>query len=251
MRPDLLLRRLDAIGAHLSTCPGALALIGLGSCGAETERLDEHSDLDFFVIVADGTQAGYLEDIGWLEAVAPVAYSFSNSAFGRKLLYGDGVFCEYAVFTPAELAAASYAGGRLVWCSPGFEAPLEVLPVPAAAEQTVEFQLNEALTNLYVGLHRELRGEHLTASRFIQVFAVDRVLTLLRLAGSGPKLPDRFEPSRRAEQAATGFPLAEVVAGYRGNVVAARVMLSWLEDRYPVDPAIAGPIRDLLARAGQ
>jgi hypothetical protein len=250
MHPDLLLRRLDAIGDHVSTRVGALALIGLGSSGAETARLDEHSDLDFFVIVEDGVQASYLAQISWLEAVAPVAYSFANSPYGRKLLYADGVFCEYAVFTPAELATARYAAGRIVWSRPGTDFPLESVPTPPPHEQTPEFHLNEALTNLFVGLHRELRGERLTASRFIQVYAVDRVLTLLRLAGSAGRFPDRFEPSRRAEQAVTAetLPLAELVPGYRGNAEAARVMLSWLEARYAVDPAIAGAIRDLLDR---
>lgn len=57
----------------------------------------------------------------------------------------------------AELARVSLSGARVVW----------------------EFHLNEALTDLYVGLHRELRGERLNAARFIQSYAVDRVIALL------------------------------------------------------------------------
>lgn len=46
-----LLNRLDAIGHSLEKSGHALALIGLGSAGVETERLDSYSDLDFFAIV--------------------------------------------------------------------------------------------------------------------------------------------------------------------------------------------------------
>src|SRR5262245_49830641 len=109
------LSRLDDLGAHLSTRPDALALLGVGSVGVETARLDEHSDLDFFVIVEAAAKPAYLQSIDWLEAVCPVVYSFPNSVDGRKALYSDGIFVEYAVFTMAELAAAEYAGSRVVW----------------------------------------------------------------------------------------------------------------------------------------
>jgi hypothetical protein len=51
---DRLLHRLEAIGRALDQSGQALALIGLGSVGVELDRLDEHSDLDFFVIAAPG-----------------------------------------------------------------------------------------------------------------------------------------------------------------------------------------------------
>lgn len=55
--PQQLLARLDRIGAVLRDSGHALALIGLGSAGLERERLDEWSDLDFFVI-AEPSRAG-------------------------------------------------------------------------------------------------------------------------------------------------------------------------------------------------
>lgn len=57
MTPALLLDRLDAIGRALVARPGALGLLGLGSVGRETDRLDAHSDLNFFVIVRAGAKA--------------------------------------------------------------------------------------------------------------------------------------------------------------------------------------------------
>src|SRR5687768_14644330 len=73
-----LLGRLDAIGAHLSSRGDALAVMGLGSVGVDRHRLDEHSDVDFFVVVEDEAKQRYLDSIDWLEAVHGVAYSFVN-----------------------------------------------------------------------------------------------------------------------------------------------------------------------------
>src|SRR5512137_1753520 len=100
-KPQLLLSRLDAIGRSLERSGHALALLGLGSVGLETDRLDEFSDLDFFAIVEDGHKARYIEDLDWLSAACPIAYHFRNTVDGHKLLFSDGVFAEFAVFEPA------------------------------------------------------------------------------------------------------------------------------------------------------
>lgn len=247
-----MLRRLDDLGAHLATREDALALIGLGSAGAELDRFDEHSDLDFFVIVDDGAKARYLESIDWLQAAFPVAYSFANTRDGRKALFADGIFAEYAVFTVEELTRLPHAGARIVWQRDDAPAGLaDGAPPPAdPAVGTIEFHLNEALTNLYVGLHRELRGERLSAARFIQSHAVDGLIALLHLTSpQAGHRRDPFDSSRRVEQAYPPdvLPLAAMVPGYEHNREGAQAILAWLEQRFSVDPTIAGAIRKLLA----
>ena len=74
--PRRLLARLDDLGRVLAERGDALALHGLGSVGADLARLDDHSDLDFFVIVEDGAKPRYLADIDWLEALGPIAFEF-------------------------------------------------------------------------------------------------------------------------------------------------------------------------------
>jgi hypothetical protein len=243
-----MLQRLDDLGAHLAARPDAIALLGLGSAGVEHHRMDEHSDLDFFVITTD--PGAYVESIDWLDAVSPVAYSFLNVLNGRKVLFADGVFGEYAAFTPDELTALPFTGARVVWQRD--DAPQGLAecgrPPARAPFETVEFHLNEALTNLYVGLHREIRGERLTAMRFIQVYAVDRAIALLNLSRSACYLQDPFDGSRRVEQAypPSELPLAALVPGYSENVAAATAMLEWLTERFPCDPMIVAAIRSLL-----
>jgi len=57
--PHDLLARLDAIGASLAATDHGLALIGLGSVGLETDRLDAYSDPDFSAIsLAKGKAKG-------------------------------------------------------------------------------------------------------------------------------------------------------------------------------------------------
>ncbi len=155
-KPEILLARLEAIGKFLSQRDTALALIGLGSAGLELDRLDPFSDLDFFVIVKPGSKGQYLEDLSWLQEIAPIAYSYRNTQDGYKVLYKDGVFCEFAVFEEAELKTAAYAPGRIVWKAPGVA---EAIARPAQTGEpsrppSTAWLIGETLTNLYIGLLR-------------------------------------------------------------------------------------------------
>jgi len=161
--PERLVQRFDDLGTVLARRRDAIALIGLGSVGTELGRLDDHSDLDFFVVVDAGRRQRYLDSVDWLEELAPVAYSFANTLDGRKVLFGDRLYAEYAVFTLDGLAARASPAGRVVWQRSDAPAGLEAsrhLPRPSPYD-SVQWQANEALTNLYVGLHRDARGETL------------------------------------------------------------------------------------------
>lgn len=247
------LTRLDLLAAHLSEDSGALAVLGLGSAGVEHDRFDDYSDIDFFLVVADAAvKQRHLDDIGWLAGFGgEVAYSFVNDPNGRKALFADGLFLEYAVFTAEELPAIPFTGARVVWQRPGRELELESRsPVSApTAIDTVDFHLNEALTNLYVGLLRELRGERLAATRFIQGHAVDRVLSLLRLESGEGWQRDPFDATRRVESGYAGpLPLAEMIPGYGANASAAAATLGWLRERHRTDPHLTAAIEALISR---
>lgn len=255
--PALLLSRLDAIAASLREDADACALLALGSVGLETDRLDEHSDLDFFVIVARGAKPRFLHDTAWLERAHPVAFSFPNTPDGRKALFDDGVFAEYAVFEPEELRHIPYAPGRFVWRRESVEADLATpggasRDDPDAGGRTVEWLVGEALTNLVVGLHRDLRGEVLSATRFVQGYAVDRVLDIAAaiLAPAGPP-GDRFSPERRFEARFPGVAVAlpGMLRGYGRNAESALGVLAWLEAHVPVDARLAREVRALCGEA--
>lgn len=248
--PARLLARLDELGRVLADRGDALALLGLGSVGADLGRLDDHSDLDFFVVVDDGAKARYLADIDWLAALGPIAFEFENTADGRKVLFEDGVYAEYAVFTLRELESAAYAAGRVVWrrddAPAGLEHPRRA-PSPTSPDP-IEWSVGEVLTNIYVGLHRDLRGERLSGMRLIQVHAVDRMIGLLDVLGrAGAARQDPFAVERGVERRldASVLPLHVLTPGYDRNRDAALAMLGVLEGLVPVDARMAQAIRDL------
>ena len=251
---EVLLDRLDAIARSLASRPDAIALLGVGSVGRDLDRIDEHSDLDFFVIVEDEAKQRYLDDIDWLREAAPIVYDFENTLDGRKILFADGIYAEYAVFTLREVTSATFMPGRIVWQradAPDGLGDAGALPAQSPLD-TPEFHLNEALTNLYVGLHRDARGEHLSGMRLIQVHAIDRLLTYLDLTGEGlDARPDAFAVERRVESRLAGaaFPFAPTMRGYEHNRESALAILGWIESRASVNTALAASIRELAAES--
>lgn len=251
VNPELLLQRLEAIGRSLEESKHALALIGLGSVGTELERLDHHSDLDFFAIVEDGHKARYIEKLDWLSNIFPVAYYFRNTVDGYKLLYADGIFCEFAVFNLDELEGIPFSAGRVVWKRLNVEdsVAIPVRKSSSSSKLDVEWQLGEALTNLLIGLKRFRRGEKLSGSRFVQAYALDRVLDLVGLIeDEQPYFKDKFGNDRRFEWR---FPkvserLPDFVQGYQRTPESALAILEFLEQHFEVNVAIAQEIRRLV-----
>ena len=247
-----LLDRLDAIGRALRDSGHALALIGLGSVGLETARLDRWSDLDFFVIVEAGHKGRYIDQLDWLAAAHPLAWHFRNTVDGHKALMSDGVFCEFAVFEPRELAAIPFAPGRVVWRRDDVEdsiaMPRKALPSATLPDET--WIVGEALSCLLVGLQRWHRGDRLSAARLVQGQALDRLIELdaLRCAAAPG---DAFNRERRLEarQPALAAELPSLMPGYQATPAAALAMLSALRRRgAQLDAAMEAAIRQLAGR---
>ncbi len=249
--PHALIDRLESIGRSLAASGHALALIGLGSAGLELERLDAHSDLDFFAVVEDGYKPRYLENLDWLGSTCPIAYQFRNTPDGYKLLFTDGIYCEFGVFERPELSTLPFTKGRVVWKSPEVE---ESIGTPASRSTPAEpvdipWLVGEAITNLYVGLARLQRGEKLSAGRFIQQYAVDRVVALAkRIEKEQGVQRDPFDPTRRFERR---FPviareMPSFIQGYERSAQSAQAILETLERHFDVAPAMAGAIREYL-----
>jgi hypothetical protein len=250
--PERLARRLDEVASVLEASSRGLGLLALGSGGLERERLDAWSDLDFFVLVAPGAKAGFLDQPAWLSGPAPVAWLFRNTVDGFKVLWADGLFAELAVFELAELARIPFAPGRVVWAAPGLDLTCleprtaagrsEALPGEAWARE-------ELLSGLYVGLARFGRGEKLSAWRHVQGHCLQRFLELVQLTRPpAPGRVDPFDPLRRFE---VRFPaeaalLPALLGGYEATPRAARALLDWLLATGPVNPALGAQVLSLI-----
>lgn len=246
---EKLLKRLGDIGKSLSNTPGALALLGLGSAGIETDRMDEYSDLDFFVICQKGTKEGLLEDVKWLISIHPVSYMFKNTRDGYKLLFEDGIFCEFAVFEPEELKDITFSEGRIVWKTEEFDSALCIpKALPKGKLPNTEWILGEALTNLYVGLGRYHRGEKLSAYYFIENFAMERVLQLMSLLEVPNMVPeDKFSIHRRFEfrYPNSSRALSKILGGYDNIISSAETILNFLDENFTINGAMKNKIMEL------
>ena len=246
------LDRLEQIARSIANSNHGLALLALGSAGLARQRIDEYSDLDFFVICEQGYKHSYLSDLAWLNQIAPVAYSFQNTVDGYKLLYDDGVFCEFAVFEPDELRHIPFAPGKIIWAKQGFDASICKPTIEKLSLQIKdhEYHLGEALTNLYVGVGRYHRGEKLSAFQFIQNHAFWHLLELVafdepaakNVDGDSFNLTRRFE-SRYPEFAAN---MANFLLGYDHSLLAAERILAWLDNHYPINQTMKNKIIDLI-----
>jgi hypothetical protein len=244
-----LLKRLDRIGESLSRRPGVLALLGVGSCGTETHRLDDWSDLDFFVVVEPGAKARFIDDLDWLSDAHPIAWHFKNTVDGHKALMADGVFCEFAVFEPEELSQVPQLSARAVWKRNDVADDIVRygrVPTPPGS-QGEAWIVGEALSCLLVGLLRWHRGERLSAARFVQSYALDRLIELDALRHS-PAPGDAFSVDRRIEkrQPALAALLPQLAPGYQHTPAAAVAMLDALSARGAVlDPTAEAMVRRL------
>ncbi|WP_437338816.1 hypothetical protein [Sorangium sp. So ce394] len=252
-RPEQLHERLDAIGRSLESSGKALALIGLGSLGVETARADRYSDLDFYAVVRPGHKAELLRDLRWMSAAHPVAWCFQNTPHGYKLLYEDGIFCELEVYEPEDLPKVRYAEGRFVWKARDCDASLRIpaQEIGDREERSVAWNVGELVTNLYVGLCRYRRGEKLSAYRFVQGYAVDRVMELLpHIRTPEPVHRDPFGRERRIEQQYPDMTadFASFMQGYERTPESALSLLRWVERYFEVNPAMRRLVEELCLR---
>ena len=94
------------------------------------------------------------------------------------------------------------------------------------------------MSNLYVGLGRFRRGEKLTAARFIQGYAVDRILELAPLIEEAQGgTADAFDRERRFEQRfpQTAVHLPHFLPGYEQSPQAALAILAFLEGHFTLN----------------
>jgi len=243
--------RLNEIAESLKNSHQALALLGLGSIGLEQERLDEYSDLDFFVIAKNGEKHNLINNLSWLTNVSQPGYSFQNTVDGHKFLYEDGVFCEFAVFEQHELEHIPFARGQLVWAEYGFDSSV-LEPTDSRGQYNrnddINWIIGESLTNLFVGLGRYRRGEKQSAFNFVQSFSIDRILDLIHLTQpTAEGLVDIYMPDRRIESRIPTSEnlLKQFCQGYSKTPESALAQLNWLEKNFDINPVISVEIRQL------
>ena len=233
---------LETLSISAQKSPHTIALVGAGSAGAEISRMDEFSDIDFFLIVEDGYSSDFINDNSWFGNQLPIVFAFRDTEHGNKVFLENGVFLEFAIFTQAELALYGIPGLRTIWCKPGFELPY--FSVTQSTERELSYYVNQALSNLLVGALRLRRGERFAALAMIERYALTNLLTAYRLKNK-LKIEDPFNIERRAEQT-LGVDFASLVQGYERLEGSLVEILKFTENNFEVNSSIAQAIRDLV-----
>ncbi len=248
MKPEDLLKRMEDIAKHVSNISHTCAVLGLGSMGKEQHRLDAYSDLDFFVITDDEYKQQMIEDLSWLSSVYPIGYAFRNTIDGYKVLFTDGIFAEFAVFSKTEVPHVAQQEAHLFWKKEDYhdDALLIKKNIHVHHIQDPNFHLEEALTNLFVGLSRALRGEKLSGLRFIEGYAVDHIINYIRLTQPFDHDVDVFNLERRLER---HYPELErslpgMLSGYLNLNLSATHILSWINHVHQINPILKTAIQD-------
>ena len=216
-----------------------LAFIGLGSMHDLT-RLDAYSDIDFFILVqSQQDKKIYMEDMSWLD-VHPIIFSYIETRDGLKVMYEDGILLEFAVFTMDELKLIPFQEGTIYYKKPF----IEEHDLKPQLEQSHPFDLNKTisncLSNLYVGLLREHRGEHVAAFLMIQVYATSQLLKILDQHQDDP-----FVVERRIEKR-LNVDYQALYPGITHNKKAVLTILNYLELNTSSYEALINKIKDML-----
>ena len=237
------LKRMDEIVAYYASIPGVYVVVAFGS-NAHRERLDRYSDLDFLVLVDPSAKREIISQVSQLNRLCAIDALHVQYGDAIKLLFSDGVLCDFGVVTPDQLSTLPHGSGVYLWCQAGWR-PVDISATEPARLPADEL-VTDALFHLYVGLLRTTRGEEAAAFYEVQVLAAQDVLPLLE----GNRAV-AFSPLRRAENLIGREVLREIMPGYEYTPLAVQAMLGHLSqaEAHPLYQDIERLSRSLPVRA--
>lgn len=195
--------------------PKIIGLVLVGST-AETERVDQWSDHDFFVITESGEQEPLRKDLSWLPNSESIAFWFRETEHGLKVVYNSGDVLEFAIFDCDELRGCMVNHHRLAYGSEdvvqALSAAKDRLPEVVVGDDLADFR--HFLSVLVIQVGRARRGELLTAGQGIRGTAATALLKVLTRRLPHDQRLDRLDVSRRFEFAhpEIGTAIADALA---------------------------------------
>lgn len=157
-----------------------IGLVFVGSA-ADTSRVDQWSDHDFFVITHAGTAEELRQNLSWLPNHEQIAMCPRETAHGLKVIYQNGQVLEFAVFEESELELASANAYSVAIDKANIGDRIAAIAArsgKSAFDFDTEFEL--MLSHYLIGVGRARRGEVLTAGETIRNTCVTHLLGLIR-----------------------------------------------------------------------
>lgn len=223
-----------------------LGLVAIGSL-AQSERIDQWSDHDFWVITTPDAHANFLADLSWLPDHQAIALTLRPAKQYYTVLYTTGHIAEFAVFGPDDLSLGQLTQYRMVFDKGDITARIRALATYTQHKQQNGYNASATfghfLVTLCTGIGRVARGEHLSAYTYIFQYALDTLLTLIthHIPPQRPHLSDSFDPRRRFERIYPELNTTLVHLLTLAPAEAARQMLDLAEQLFPGDTIALAP----------
>ncbi len=202
MSPERYERFTQALLDNVRHNPDVLGVVLLGSA-ADAARRDTWSDHDLFLVVREGLQEQYRQDLSWLPDENQLVMRYRETAHGLTVIYAYGHLVEFAVFDLAELKAVKAND----YAVPLDKADITQRMAEAAASTKPEqvdggAAVRHLMQIVFAGIGRWARGEKMSAHAFVRMYALRRVLQVLPLVLRPATVHrlDTLDPYRRFEQ---------------------------------------------------
>lgn len=215
---DTLARFIKYSESLIDSCkknPKIIGLILVGST-AETERVDEWSDHDFFVITESKDQEPLRRELSWLPNAEEIAFWFRETEHGLKVVYNTGEVLEFAIFDCDELRGCTVNHHRLAFGSEEVKEALSSaknrLPEMVVGDDLADFR--HFLSVLVIQVGRARRGEIITSGQGIRGTATTALLKVLTRRLPFDRQLDKLDVSRRFEFAhpEIGIGISDAIA---------------------------------------
>lgn len=160
-----------------------LGLVLVGST-ADTARVDEWSDHDFFWVVKPALGENYRTDLSWIPDIERAVMHPRETDHGLKVVFDDGRVLEFAVFEDAELELAALNAYAVAVDKQDLLQRCAAIAAKSGLARTYDFarEFELFLALLLIGAGRARRGEVLIAGQFIRSYCVEKLLGLIRAA---------------------------------------------------------------------
>jgi hypothetical protein len=174
----------QALAGNVANDENLLGLVLVGST-ADTFRVDEWSDHDFFLVTKEGFGEGYRQDLSWLPFSDQIAWAPHETDHGLKVVYEFGHVLEFAVFNDSELELAKVNSVAVPVDKSNLTARVEAmrllsLPVaPVNPATKLQADLDLLLSHILIGVGRYRRGETLIAGEQIRSYLMPNLLNLV------------------------------------------------------------------------
>lgn len=186
------------------------------------------------------------QQLNWLSEVQHVAYQYQRSKNGKRMVFSDGVFCDFYLYSPDQLSQANADNWQLEWCASSDAIPAYPVSASETFENRTEWLLGELLTNLTLGLRHFAQNEKLAAFQCVQQNALNHLCTLMLRCQqqSAQAMRDTTWEALANEQ---GCNMAEFASGYEHSPNAAQAILKHLESMHCINHFVKDQILNLIA----